>query len=432
MNTRTETLNPDTLTESLYPLSSIDPAEPSKKVRPSLVGTTAARAVLGMLSGITHGQIRITLPNGVCHQYGNPEGGPIVDMVVHDWTVFGDIVARGDIGAAETFIDGLWGTESLSGLLTLIACNRPALEKAIHGRRWQLLTAWVLHRLRANTRRGSKKNIMAHYDLGNDFYQLWLDETMTYSSALFNDHPHPDLATHSDLPAAQRAKNNRMLDALNVQPGDQILEVGCGWGGFAEQATSRGAHVTGLTLSPAQQLFAQTRAATGGWESQSDFLLTDYRDMVGQFDHIVSVEMFEAVGERWWPTYFKTLKRLVRPGGRALIQVITIDDALFPKYRRGTDFIQRHVFPGGMLPSPSIFEAEAERAGFTIADDLAFGAHYARTLELWHDAFCQRLLETKALGFDDRFIRLWRFYLAYCEAGFRAGSIDVHQYTLQA
>jgi cyclopropane-fatty-acyl-phospholipid synthase len=273
---------------------------------------------------------------------------------------------------------------------------------------------------------------MAHYDLGNDFYQLWLDETMTYSSALFKDHTHPDQAMWADLPAAQRAKNNRMLDALNVQSNDRVLEIGCGWGGFAEEAAKRGAHVTGLTLSPAQQAFAQARAIAGGWNNQSDFLLTDYRDVQGQFDHIVSVEMFEAVGERWWPTYFKTIKRLLKPGGKALIQVISIDDALFKDYRRGTDFIQRHVFPGGMLPAPGVFRQQAQLAELKVTDELAFGAHYARTLGLWHETFCDRLPEVKAQNFDDRFILLWRFYLSYCEAGFRSGSIDVHQFTLQA
>ncbi|MGI9142819.1 MAG: class I SAM-dependent methyltransferase, partial [Fluviibacter sp.] len=343
-----------------------------------------------------------------------------------------DIIARGDIGAAEAFIDGHWGTESLTALLTLIGRNRDSLKRAIHGKRWQLLTAWIRHRLRANTKSGSKRNIMAHYDLGNDFYQLWLDETMTYSSALFKDHAHPDQAMWADLPAAQRAKNQRMLTALDMKPGDRVLEVGCGWGGFAEVAAKHGAHVTGLTLSPAQLAFAQTRAKTGGWNSQTEFLLTDYRDIHGQFDHIVSVEMFEAVGERWWPTYFKSIKRLLKPGGKALIQVITIDDALFNQYKRGTDFIQRHVFPGGMLPSPSIFCAQAQRAGLKVTDDLAFGPHYARTLGLWHETFCDRLLDVKAQNFDERFIRLWRFYLSYCEAGFRSGSIDVHQFTLQA
>lgn len=428
MNTRSEAMTPGTYSDPLGITPAKDPI--SMVSRKSL--PMATRSVLGMLDGISGGQIMITLPDGQQILCGQASNGPMVDMVVHDWQVFEDIVSRGDIGAAESFIDGLWGTESLSRLLTLIARNRKQLTQAIHGKRLQLMGAWLIHRLRANTRRGSKRNIMAHYDLGNDFYRLWLDETMTYSSGLFKDKTHPDKAEWSDLPAAQHAKNDRMLDAVDLQAGDHILEIGCGWGGFAEQAAQKGAKVTGLTLSPAQQCFAQARAERGGWQQMANFLLTDYRDMAGQFDHIVSVEMFEAVGERWWPTYFSTLKRLLKPGGRAVVQVITIDNALFQKYRRGTDFIQRHVFPGGMLPSPSAFDKHAHRAGLMVIDDLAFGDHYARTLGLWHEAFCERLLDVRSQGFDDRFIRLWRFYLAYCEAGFRAGTIDVHQYTLQA
>lgn len=430
MNTRTEVLQSDNLPMSLGGTGIHQGA--MARITDTHDLPVAVRSILAMLDQIEQGRIKISLPDGRQHVCGQQPQGPVVDLVVHDWEVFGDIVARGDIGAAECFIEGRWGTDALTPLLTLIAHNRSVLEKAIHGRRWQLISAWLLHRLRANTRQGSKRNIMAHYDLGNDFYRLWLDETMTYSSALFDQVAHPDHAGWADLPAAQRAKNDRMIRALDIQPGDRILEVGCGWGGFAEQATTLGAHVTGLTLSPAQQAFAQQRATDGEWRDRADFLLTDYRDMQGQFDHIVSVEMFEAVGERWWPTYFRTLKRLLKPGGRALIQVITIEDTLFHSYRRGTDFIQRHVFPGGMLPSPSRFRKGAQRAGFDVTDDLAFGSHYARTLGLWHDTFCERLLEVKAQGFDDRFIRLWRFYLSYCEAGFRAGSIDVHQYTLQA
>lgn len=429
MNTRTDVICSDNLP---LPLGvAMLPRNSSQRITDTENLPTAARTVLAMLDQITQGQIRITLPDGRQHLCGDQQADPTVDLTVHDWQVFGEIIGRGDIGAAECFIDGLWGTDALTPLLTLIARNRAVLEKAIHGRRWQLASAWLLHRLRPNTRQGSKRNIMAHYDLGNDFYRLWLDDTMTYSSALFDQVPHPDQASWADLPAAQRAKNDRMIRALDIRPGDHVLEVGCGWGGFAEQATTASAQVTGLTLSPAQQAFAQARAAAGGWADRSQFLLTDYRDMQGQFDHIVSVEMFEAVGERWWPTYFRTLKRLLKPGGRALVQVITIDDTLFHSYRRGTDFIQRHVFPGGMLPSPGRFRGAAESAGFQVADDLAFGLHYARTLGLWHDAFCDHLIDVKAQGFDDRFIRLWRFYLAYCEAGFRAGSIDVHQYTLQ-
>ena len=423
MNSRTDTLNADPIAESLYPGFSI---EDNHEI------PSSARTVLSLLEEISHGALRITLPNGSVRHCGDSTNGPVIDMSVHHWTVFDDILARGDIGAAEDYIDGQWGTDALTALLTLIGRNRDTLKRAIHGKRWQLVSAWIRHRLRANTKRGSKRNIMAHYDLGNDFYKLWLDETMTYSSALFKEHTHPDQATWTDLPEAQRAKNERMLDALNVKSNDRILEIGCGWGGFAEEAVKRGAHVTGLTLSPSQQAFSQDRAIAGGWDTRADFLLTDYRDVQGQFDHIVSVEMFEAVGERWWPTYFKTIKRLLKPGGKALIQVISIDDGLFKDYRRSTDFIQRHVFPGGMLPAPSVFREQAQRADLKVTDELAFGAHYARTLGLWHETFCDRLAEIKAQKFDDRFIRLWRFYLSYCEAGFRSGSIDVHQFTLQA
>ncbi len=431
MNTRTEVMQHDPVTPGLCSVQGIKPFDDVTPNREAKL-PSAARVILEMLDSVSTGQIHITLPDGQRHRCGSGKQGPVADMIVHDWSVFGDIIARGDIGAAESFIEGLWGTDSITRLLTLIASNRNELSNAIHGCRWKLLSSWVRHRLRANTRRGSKRNIMAHYDLGNSFYKLWLDKTMTYSSALFCDHENPDQADREALPDAQLAKNNRMINALGVKPGDTILEIGFGWGGFAEQATERGAHVTGLTLSPAQQAFAQARAENGGWAKQSDFLLTDYRDMQGQFDHVVSVEMFEAVGERWWPTYFRTLKARLKPGGKALIQVITIDDALFKHYKRGTDFIQRHVFPGGMLPSPKVFCEHAQRASLRVTDDMAFGMHYARTLALWHEAFCERLLEVKSQGFDDRFIRLWRFYLAYCEAGFRAGSIDVHQFTLEA
>ena len=393
---------------------------------------TSAKLVLNLLKNIQHGQIILTLPNGKQHVCGNNPGENALDMQVHDWKVFNQIIDRGDIGAAEAYIDGHWDTHSLPQLLSLIAQNRSVLKQAIHGQRFKLIGEWLLHRLRANTRRGSRRNIMAHYDLGNSFYELWLDPTMMYSSALFEQHVDPYQAQLKDLPNAQRAKNDRIITALNLKPQDHILEIGCGWGGFAEQAVAKGAQITGLTLSPAQREFALERALTGGWASQADFLLTDYRDMTGQFDHIVSIEMFEAVGQRWWPTYFKTLKRLLKPGGRAVIQVITIDDQLFDQYRRNTDFIQRHVFPGGMLPSPQAFCEQAQTAGFYVADALPFGKHYAQTLALWHQAFDQQEQLVREQGFDERFMRLWRFYLAYCEAGFRSESTNVYQYTLQS
>ena len=390
----------------------------------------SARLFLSILDQSEDGRIEITLPNGSVYSVG--QGDPVADMVIYDWRVFGEILTKGDIGAAEAFIEGIWGTACLTTLLSLVARNRQRLEKAIHGKKWHLASQWLLHRLRPNTRRGSRRNIMAHYDLGNPFYELWLDPTMSYSSAWFANHTHPDEAGWADLPDAQRAKNQRIIRQLGLKHGDHVLEIGCGWGGFAEEAVKAGCHVTGLTLSPAQLSFAKKRAQTAGWSGSADFMLTDYRDMQGQFDHIVSVEMFEAVGERWWPTYFKSIKRLLKPGGKAAIQVITIDDTAFKRYRRGTDFIQRHIFPGGMLPAPRVFNQHACNAGLTVIDDHTFGLHYAKTLALWHDVFLDRLLEIKKQGFDERFIRLWRFYLSYCEAGFRAGSIDVHQYILTA
>lgn len=428
MNTRTEAFS------SSHATSSLNRESRAPRLHPHYAEQmpTSARLVLELLKNIKHGQIVLTLPNGKVHVCGTNTQEASLDMQIHDWKVFNQIIDRGDIGAAEAYIDGHWDTHSLPQLLTLIGKNRSVLKQAIHGQRFKLMGEWLLHRLRANTRRGSRRNIMAHYDLGNSFYELWLDSTMMYSSALFKNHSNPYDAQLSDLPNAQIAKNDRIISALNLQPNDHILEVGCGWGGFAEQAVAKGAQITGLTLSPAQRDFALNRASAGGWASQAEFLLTDYRDMEGQFDHIVSIEMFEAVGQRWWPTYFKTLKRLLKPGGRAVIQVITIDDDLFDQYRRNTDFIQRHVFPGGMLPSPQAFCQQAQRAGFYVADALPFGQHYAQTLALWHQAFDQQADTVRQQGFDERFMRLWRFYLAYCEAGFRSESTNVYQYTLQS
>jgi cyclopropane-fatty-acyl-phospholipid synthase len=268
---------------------------------------------------------------------------------------------------------------------------------------------------------------MAHYDLGNDFYSLWLDPTMSYSSALYEGDAARPLAE------AQLAKYRRILQRLGASPGQRILEIGCGWGGFAEVAAREaGVEVVGVTLSPAQLEYAQARMRRAGLDGQVRLLLCDYRDLgVEQFDHIVSIEMFEAVGERWWPSYFNALRRLLKPGGRAVVQSITIRDELFARYRRGTDFIQQHVFPGGMLPSPSAFAGQASRAGLALTNSHAFGPDYARTLAAWAQTVEQRWTEVAALGFDERFHRIWRFYLAYCEAGFDSGCTDVMQFELR-
>jgi cyclopropane-fatty-acyl-phospholipid synthase len=300
----------------------------------------------------------------------------------------------------------------------LLARNRDVLKKAVYGSWRNLLAARVRHWLNGNSRAGSKRNIMAHYDLGNDFYKLWLDPSMSYSSALYR------AVDGGDLESAQRAKYRRILRRLKAEPAESVLEIGCGWGGFAELAVEEGLKVTGLTLSPAQLAWAQKRVP------DADLRLQDYRDTKEQFDHIVSIEMFEAVGERWWPTYFKTIAKSLKPGGRAVVQSITIRDDLFAEYRKGTDFIQQYVFPGGMLPSRSAFRAAAAKQGLTVHGEYAFGEDYARTLAEWRVAFEAKWPEIAALGFDENFRRLWRMYLCYCEAGFLAGNVDVVHFEL--
>ncbi|MCX9154907.1 cyclopropane-fatty-acyl-phospholipid synthase family protein [Niveibacterium sp. 24ML] len=379
-----------------------------------------ANAVIKMLGAIRGGSLELALPNGERVVAG--EGHRVASFEVGDWGVFETLIAKGSIGLAEDFINGLWRTDNLTGLLTLAAQNRDAMSRAIHGNALRLLGYKIWHGLRANTRKGARRNIEAHYDLGNDFYSLWLDETMTYSSALFAD-PHQPLAD------AQRAKYRRILDQLDAKSGQRILEVGCGWGGFAEVATLEyGCEVLGLTLSPAQLKFARERAERVGFADKADFELCDYRDVRGHYDHIVSIEMYEAVGERFWPSYFQQLHDRLAPGGRIVIQAITIDDNLFGFYRKNPDFIQRYIFPGGMLASPGTIERLAKRSGLAIVDDLAFGLDYARTLAVWHERFNAVREQVHAQGFDERFVRLWQFYLSYCEAGFRAGSTDVHHY----
>jgi cyclopropane-fatty-acyl-phospholipid synthase len=385
----------------------------------------AARTAIELLRRLQGGVLRLALPGGDQLRFG--EGHERAALTVHDSRLFERTLAEGDIGFGESYIDGEWDSDDLAALLTLLAENRDTLDAAIRGQWWPLLRHRLRHWLRSNTRTGSRRNILAHYDLGNDFYALWLDPTMSYSAALFGDS-----ASSGGLAAAQRAKYLRLLDRLDARPGQTILEIGCGWGGFAEVAArDYGCRVHGITLSPAQLAYARERAAAGGWADRAEFKLVDYRDLQGRYDHIVSIEMFEAVGERYWPSYFRQLRDRLKPGGRAAIQTITIADERFSAYRRGTDFIQRHVFPGGMLPSPAAFERRAASADFRVADRYAFGLDYARTLALWRESFEAAWPRIARLGFDERFRRLWRFYLAYCEAGFRAGTTDVCHYLLE-
>ena len=384
----------------------------------------AGRTLLKLLSGLQNGSLSLNTPDGQCHLFGTPGQLPHADWHLHDWGVCEAVLASSDIGLGETYMDGRWHSNNIPALVALAIINRAVLEQAIRGNLFSLLGYRLRHTLRANSKSGSRKNILAHYDLGNDFYRLWLDSSMTYSAALFeNDAQRP-------LPEAQAAKYTRILDQLSLNPGQRVLEIGCGWGGFAEAAAERGAQLHGVTLSPSQLAYAQARNAHFAEPVRPQLSLTDYRDIRGQYDHIVSIEMFEAVGERYWPTYFRALKILLKPGGSALIQTITITDELFKPYRRGTDFIQQYVFPGGMLPSISVFKDYAHKAGLRVVEAHAFGQDYAETLRRWRTRFHDTWEQAQKLGFDERFRRLWDFYLAYCEAGFAAGSTHVYQVKL--
>lgn len=384
----------------------------------------SARLFLSLLARIRHGHLQLVTPLGDRMLFGNTHEGPAASLHLRDWRSCGLILKSGDIGFGEAWRDGWCDSPDVVALLRLALANEEVLQPALFGGRLGKLWYGLRHLLRVNSRAGSKRNIHAHYDLGNDFYRLWLDHSMTYSSAWFAGDYHQDLAQ------AQQAKYQRIIDQLAIRPGSRVLEIGCGWGGFAEHAARQGIRVHGITLSPAQLDYARQRIDRAGLQDTASLSLTDYRDLTGQYDHIVSIEMFEAVGERYWPDYFRTLHQRLLPGGSALVQTITIDESRFARYRAGTDFIQQFIFPGGMLPSPQRFASQANRAGLTIQDSFAFGADYAETLRRWRTMFEARRETILQQGFDERFIRLWRLYLAYCETGFDAGTTDVYQYHL--
>ena len=402
----------------------------------------SARAVLRLLGGLRHGQLDLQLPDGSWQRFGQsalqppgstdkPAASTHAAMHVNDWAVFQRALRAGDIGLAEGFIAGEWDSPDLTALLTLFTANREALEQVVYGSFWGSLAYRIKHLLNRNSRRGSAKNIHAHYDLGNGFYAQWLDKSMSYSSAWFEgDHSRP-------LLQAQHAKLRRTLVEAGVTPGSRLLEIGCGWGGLAEMAaTEFGARVTGVTLSTEQLAWADSRLAQAGVAGQTEMRLQDYRDLPAlhqsePFDAVVSIEMFEAVGQEYWDSYFQTLKRCLKPGGLACIQSITIRDDLFDRYGSSPDFIQQYIFPGGLLPSVSKFEALAARHGFHVQRKLAFGLDYAETLRRWRTDFLRNEPGVRALGFDTRFMRIWQFYLAYCEAAFELDNTDVVQFTLR-
>ena len=383
-----------------------------------------ARFILELLARLQHGALHLVLPDGQVAQFGD-DSYPVT-LRLHDWSLCDAVLKSGDIGFAETYINGRWSTDNLTGLIALFIRNRHAVESLIYGKWWGNLLYRIRHLFNRNSRSGCRKNIHAHYDIGNDFYRLWLDPSMTYSSAVFSN------GNMDSLQDGQVSKYRRILKQLNIRSGAKVLEIGCGWGGFAEVAALEGgAHVHGLTLSTEQLQFARQRLAAAGVAEQANLQLMDYRDSDGQYDAIASIEMFEAVGEAYWPTYFECVARNLKRGGRACIQTIVIADELFDRYRKGTDFIQQYIFPGGMLPSPLAFRAQAAKHGLRVVDEFKFGLDYARTLVEWRDAFKQQSSKVRAQGFDGEFIRTWEFYLCYCEAGFRADSINVMQFTLE-
>ena len=386
----------------------------------------AARRVLQLLEKIEHGTLTVQFPDRSMKIYGNGSL-PHAALSLSNWNVFLASMKSGDIGFAESYIAGDWRTPSLSELLRVMIQNRRVVEDLIYGSWWGRMIYRVRHLLNRNHKANSRKNIHAHYDLGNAFYELWLDSTMNYSSALFQG----DFSL--SMQEAQNAKVRRALQATDVTQGSRVLEIGCGWGALAEMATMEmGAHVTGVTLSTEQLAFANARMKWNGKADQADLRLQDYRDIDdGPYDAVCSIEMIEAVGQEYWPTYFQAISKLLKPGGKACVQSIVIDDALFDRYVKSTDFIQQYIFPGGCLPSPTEFRRQAELAGLKVIDELKFGTDYAETLRRWRHDFMAQESQVLTLGFDNKFLRTWEFYLAYCEAAFDEANTDVIQFTLQ-
>ncbi len=396
-----------------------------------------ARRVLNLLERLPHGQLDLEQPDGrLLHLPRPPSGAADAHCVLHDWQALERTLKSGDIGLAEGYIAGEWDSPDLAALLRLCMANRDHVQSLVYGSWWGRLGYRLRHLLQRNTRAGSARNIHAHYDLGNDFYRLWLDPGMSYSAAWFQGRTGEALR-NADLQEAQQAKLRRTLDEVRLQPGQRLLEIGCGWGGLAEAAAQEfGARVTGVTLSREQLVWGQQRMQQAGLADAVELRYQDYRDLPARhagepFDAIVSIEMFEAVGREYWRGYFQTLRDCLKPGGLACIQTITLREDLFARYLRSTDFIQQYIFPGGLLPSIPAFEQEARRAGLVVEGRMAFGRDYAETLRRWRQSFEERLEAVRAQGFDERFVRIWTFYLAYCEAAFDTGNTDVVQFTLR-
>ena len=382
-------------------------------------------AVFAKSVDMKNGRLDMVLPDGRIFRAEGAGQGPVAEIHIHNVDVFARLIREGDLGFCEAYLDGWWSTPDLQAFLDLVHAGNDDIYDGFLGlkiaRAYERFRFW----LQSNSKSQARKNISYHYDLGNDFYKLWLDDTMTYSSALFQ-------TGQESLEAAQIAKYASMVDQMGAQPGDHVLEIGCGWGGFAEYAArERGLKVTGLTISREQHDYAVDRIARAGLSDQVEIKMQDYRDETGLYDGIASIEMFEAVGEKYWPVYFKTLRDRLKPGKQATLQIITVQHRRWQIYRNTVDFIQKYIFPGGMLPSPVVLREEVQKAGLEVAGSIEFGESYSQTLRRWYDTFNDCWDEVAALGFDDRFRRMWNFYLTSCAATFHFRNCDVTQITVR-
>ena len=381
--------------------------------------------VFDLVGKLNSGRVDFVLPDGRRFRAEGKCPGPVAEITINNPEVFARLIREGDLGFSDAYLDEWWTTPDLQTFMDFIHADNDDMYDGFSGiaivRAWEKIRFWF----QSNSKRQALKNISHHYDLGNDFYSLWLDDTMTYSSALFN-------TGQESLENAQTAKYASMIDQMGVKPGDHVLEIGCGWGGFAEYAAKeRGLKVTGLTISKEQLLYAQKRIKNKGLEDKVDLKLQDYRDEKGVYDGVASIEMFEAVGEKYWPIYFETIKHCLKPGRQATLQIITVHDARWDVYRKSVDFIQKYIFPGGMLPSPTVLRQEVTKAGLRVQHSIEFGKSYSQTLRRWFDVFNDQWDTINDMGFDDRFRRMWNFYLTSCAATFESGNCDVTQITLQ-
>jgi cyclopropane-fatty-acyl-phospholipid synthase len=379
------------------------------------------RKAFGYAVKLEFGDLIARLPDGKAYKFRGAKPGPSATIIIHDLSFGKRLMEGGDIGFAEAYIAGEWETPDLTEFLYLFCVNHAAVATLLPGQSIAKLLQRFRHWLNRNTRKGSKRNIQAHYDLGNQFYEKWLDKTMTYSSAIY-------AAGDNDLASAQTRKYRTLAENGGFQSNDSVLEIGCGWGGFAEYAAKEiGCNVTGLTISQEQYNYARERIFNAGLNEKVTIKLQDYRDEKGLYDRIASIEMFEAVGEDYWPTYFAQLRDRLRIGGTAALQIITIQERFFENYRVEMDFIRRYIFPGGMLPTPTILQNMGQQHGLNQISQKIFGQDYARTLADWRVSFRAAWPQLMPLGFDEKFRRIWEYYYAYCEAGFRSENIDVRQ-----